>query len=85
MAEEYCWAITQARGGHAAADQVPVCWIWISIGLPCMYMIRSDLRKIRLVPHPPERNCWVSWGVCIAQSTSITASSSQSCGISVFL
>jgi len=24
--EEYCWAITQQRDGHAAADQVPVCW-----------------------------------------------------------
>jgi len=27
VAEENCWVITQARGGHAAADQVPVCWI----------------------------------------------------------
>jgi hypothetical protein len=26
MAEEYCWAITQAAGRHAAADQVTVCW-----------------------------------------------------------
>jgi hypothetical protein len=24
--EEYCWAITQQRDGHAEADQVPVCW-----------------------------------------------------------
>lgn len=24
VSEEYCWAITQARDGHAAADQVRV-------------------------------------------------------------
>jgi len=23
--EEYCWAITMPRGGHAAAYRVPVC------------------------------------------------------------
>jgi hypothetical protein len=26
VADEYCWAITQRSGGHAAADQIPVCW-----------------------------------------------------------
>ena len=26
MVEEYCWAITQAPGGHAEADQVAACW-----------------------------------------------------------
>jgi hypothetical protein len=26
VAEGYCWAITQAACGHAAADQVSVCW-----------------------------------------------------------
>jgi len=25
VAEEYCWAITLAMGGHAAADQVSLC------------------------------------------------------------
>jgi hypothetical protein len=26
VGEEYCWAITQALGRHAAADKVTVCW-----------------------------------------------------------
>jgi len=30
MTEEYCWAITQTEG-HAAADQVAVCWRWLFI------------------------------------------------------
>ena len=69
-------AITQAGGGHAAADQVPVCWslafnwtpfyirihIYIHIWL-CT--LSSDLRKIRLAPELPERNYCVSRGVFI--------------------
>ena len=30
--EEYCWTITGWRHGHAAADQVTVCW---SLGSSC--------------------------------------------------
>jgi hypothetical protein len=40
MAEEYCWAITQAADGPTAADKVPV----ISSGLPWIYMMYSRFR-----------------------------------------
>jgi hypothetical protein len=26
VAEEYCWAISEATVGHSAVDYVPVCW-----------------------------------------------------------
>jgi hypothetical protein len=36
--EECCWAITQQRDGHTAADQVPVCWgldfSWTTLSVP---------------------------------------------------
>jgi hypothetical protein len=57
MAEEYCWAINGWRSGHAAAEQVIVCWrlgssytaLYQYIRLT-QYIINCDLRKVRLAP-----------------------------------
>jgi hypothetical protein len=33
------------------------------------YVHIFDLREIQLVPDLPERNSWVSWGVCVLTKT----------------
>jgi len=44
-------------GGHAAADQGPVCWSLDYHWTPSyIYIIRSGLRTIFLVPHLLEHN-----------------------------
>jgi hypothetical protein len=77
MAEEYCWAITQAAGGHAAADHVPV---FSSLGFKLestLYTyklatrtLNSESRKIRLALNLSKRNYSVSRGVPV-QWTSV--------------
>ena len=52
--------------GYTAADQVPVCWIWTSTGLPCVYMyaiVHHMYTQLRLATGRQERNYCVSRGV----------------------
>ena len=68
------------RGGHAAAEQVPVCcnsdfkrtaiyiYIYIYIGL---YMFSSDCSKIRLGLDHPERNYCIGQGCLNVEMTDL--------------
>ena len=62
----------RSRGGHAAVDQVVVCWnldfFWTPLYILTLLTIRTlsfDLRKFRLAPDHPKRNYCVSWGVSV--------------------
>ena len=65
VAEEYCWAITQAAGRSCcgrSGSSVLGCGFNLTICVPSW-----DFRTIRLVPDLPERNYCVSGGsVCTA-------------------
>ena len=53
-------------GGHAAVDQVPVCWNldfnWNPLTL---FTLKFDLPKIRLAPCLPERKYCVGRGMAV--------------------
>jgi len=69
--EEYCWAVTKARGrgggGHAAADQVPVFWI-VNFKLDSLvytYKARHTCTELGLASDLPGRKLQrQSGGVC---------------------
>jgi hypothetical protein len=69
MAEEYCWAITQAERwsccGRPVSSVLKFGCKLDSLLYLTLCILKSDLRKIRLSPYLPERNYWVSLGVSV--------------------
>ena len=82
MAEEYCWAITQALGRSCCVG------IRISTGLPFythIYLttpvLSFGLSKILFAPNHQERNVCLSWGrVCVAVESILVLFNDQRLG-----
>jgi len=63
----------QQAGGQAVADQIPICCSLDFSQTPFFYtyivecmnvcVLNSDLHEIQPVPHLPEHNSYVSWGM----------------------
>jgi hypothetical protein len=65
VAEEYCWAITQAAGwGYAAADQVPFMSesLFQLEWLVYTYIFDHVYYQLRLAPDFPVHNCGFNRG-----------------------
>jgi hypothetical protein len=62
VAEEYCWAITQAAEFEFQLNSIvyPINCI-----RPCVCLLKSDLPKIRVATDLPERIYYVSRGVFV--------------------
>lgn len=67
--EKYCWAITQVEKrsycGRSDSSVLKFGFQLYSLIFDYIYILKSDLRKIRLAPDLPERNYWVSPGVSV--------------------
>ena len=75
-ADEHCWAITRAGGGHSAADHVTACWSfnlsWTLFVLHtdiCPYAYSNySLRKTGLGPDLSERIHYISRRVFLQET-----------------
>jgi hypothetical protein len=71
VAEEFCWAMTKAEEQSncslSGSNVLEFGLQLVSVAYTYMltiYILNSDLCKIRLVMDLPECNCYLRWGMC---------------------
>ena len=67
VAEEFCWAITQAAG-RSCCSRSGSCVLEFGFqldSLVCTYIFDHTYAQLRLAPNRPERNYCVSLGGCV--------------------